>query len=239
MSQDIDNELADRGFRIAGVYTADVGSLETMYAFVGRATLQKLLRCETCLSEISIRTHHYLGLEPLKQRMSDSAGDNEVLTWMELDPYAKAMLASANGYIYVIIVVIFIALSFGLVNTLVMAIFERTREIALVHALGLSPGWIAVQILLEAGFLIIIGMLIGNSLAFASLLPMLDGVDLSIVSEGLDMFGMSSVLKPTILGTDIFMANLLVIVLGLLACLLPAWRAAQKAPASALNRGET
>lgn len=239
MSQDVDNELADRGFRITGVYSAHVASLETQYAFTGMHTLQRLLKCKDCISEISIKSHHYLGLEPLKQRIAEASGDDEVQTWMELDPYAKAMLASANGYILIFITIIFIALSFGLANTLVMAIFERSREIALVHALGLSPRYIAMQILLEALFLIVIGMLIGNALAIASLLPIRDGIDLSIVSEGLDMFGMSTVLKPTLLGSDMLMANLIIIVLGILSCLLPAWHAARRAPAAALNRGET
>lgn len=238
MTQDIDNQLADRGFRIAGVFDADTGSLETSYAFVGIDTLRAMLGCRDCVSEVSMRTHHYLGLDPLRKQLQSVSAQNEVLTWMELDPYAEAMLASANGYILVLLSVIFISLSFGLVNTLVMAIFERSREIALVHALGLSPSSIALMILLEASFLIATGMGIGNIIAYFSLLSVQDGIDLSIVSEGLDMFGMSSTLKPSILLTDIIMANLLVIILGLLACLLPAWRAARQAPAAALSRGE-
>ncbi len=239
MSQDRNNELADRGFRVTGVYQSKLQLLESQFVFVGLATLQSMLDCETCLSEISIKTTQYQELGELKQRIASAADQYEVLTWSELDPYTESMLTTMNGFIFVFILIIFIALSFGLVNTLVMAIFERSREIALLHALGLSPRFISIQILIEAAFLIVIGLLLGNGLAMATILPLRDGIDISIVGEGLDFAGISSVLKPSLLVDDILLANGTVIVLGLLACLLPAWRAAQKAPAAALNWSDT
>lgn len=239
MSQDKENILADRGFKITGVFKAKMQALEAQYIFVGLHTLQNMLNCPQCVSEISLKTTQYLLLDELKSRISHYAGNNEVMTWFELDPYTETMLDSMNGFILILIVVIFLALSFGLVNTLVMAIFERGHEIALIHALGLAPKFIAILILIESGFLILIGLGTGNALALLSLWPIQDGIDISIVGEGLDMAGMSSVLKPSLLLSDVFMANVIVIILGTLACLLPAWRVAQKAPAAALNRSET
>ncbi len=239
MTQDRHNEMADRGFRIKGVYSAKLQLLESQYAFVGLHTLQTMLDCEDCISEVSLKTTHYLNLEELKQRIVVVAGNNEVHTWSELDPYTESMLNTMDGFILLFIVIIFLALSFGLVNTLVMAIFERSREIALLHALGLSPRYISLQILLEAIFLIAIGLVVGNLLAYASLWPLRDGIDISIVGEGLDFAGISSVLRPSLQMSDVLMANCTVMILGMLACLLPAWRAAQKAPAAALNWSDT
>lgn len=239
MTQDSHNELADRGFRIRGVYSAKLKLLESQYVFVGLHTLQSMLDCENCISEISLKTTHYLELEGLKQQVMPIADGKEVHTWYELDPYTESMLNTMDGFILVFIVIIFLALSFGLVNTLVMAIFERGREIALLHALGLSPRYIALQILLEAIFLIIIGLVLGNLLAYATLWPFREGIDISIVGEGLDFAGISSVLRPSLRMFDVLMANFTVMILGMLACLLPAWRAAQKAPAAALNWSDT
>ncbi len=239
MTQDRQNELADRGFRIKGVYSAKLQLLESQYAFVGLHTLQSMLDCENCISEVSLKTTHYLNLQGLKQRIASVAGNNEVHTWSELDPYTESMLNTMDGFILLFIVIIFLALSFGLVNTLVMAIFERGREIALLHALGLSPRYISLQILLEAIFLLMIGLLVGNLLAYTSLWPFRDGIDISIVGEGLDFAGISSVLKPSLLMSDVLLANCTVIILGILACILPAWHAAQKAPAAALNWSDT
>ncbi len=239
MTQDRHNQMADRGFRIKGVYSARLQLLEKQYVFVGLATLQKLLDCQSCVSETSLKINDESRLLAIKQQLETSLPEYEIKTWYELDPYTESMLKTMDGFIFVFILIIFLALSFGLVNTLVMAIFERSREISLLHALGLSPVKIAIQIMLEAGMLILLGLLLGNLLAFLSLWPVREGIDISIVGEGLDFAGISSVLKPSLLVTDVLLANVTVALLGMLACLLPAWRAARRAPASALSWSDT
>ena len=67
------------------------------------------------------------------------------------------MLRVQDGFSLVFMVVIFLALSFGLVNTLVMAVFERVREIGLMQALGMRPGLILAQVLVESVYLLCLG----------------------------------------------------------------------------------
>ena len=67
---------------------------------------------------------------------------------------------------------------FGLVNTLVMAVFERVREIGLMQALGMRPGLITGQIMLESFYLLGLGLLVGNVLAVATLMPLATGIDI-------------------------------------------------------------
>ena len=133
------------------------------------------------------------------------------------------------------IIIIFLALSFGLVNTLVMAVFERTREIGLIQALGMRPSMIVYQILLESLLLLLIGLSIGNALAIASVLPLESGLDISAVAEGMAMMGASSVLYPNLTLADMILANVVVIILGILTSILPAWRAAKLNPVQAIN----
>ena len=96
----------------------------------------------------------------------------EVLPWNELDTYLGSMLAVMDGFVVVWIVVVFLALSFGLVNTLVMAVFERVREIGLMLALGMTPRNILSQILAESILLLVIGLAIGNLAAWATIEPL-------------------------------------------------------------------
>ena len=100
-----------------------------------------------------------------------------------------------DGFVLVWIVVIFIALSFGLVNTLVMAVFERVREIGLMLALGLKPAGILLQIVMESLILLAIGLVLGTTLAWLTILPLEDGIDISAVAQGMEMFGAASVLS--------------------------------------------
>jgi ABC-type antimicrobial peptide transport system permease subunit len=117
-----------------------------------------------------------------------------------------------------------------------MAIFERIREIGLMRALGMRPSAIVYQVLMESMILLALGLLIGNAVALASLLPLRDGIDLSMVSEGLEMAGMSSTLYPALNASDFMLASVVVILLGLVSSLLPAWRASQYRPVEAIAK---
>ena len=132
--------------------------------------------------------------------------------------------------------VIFLALSFGLVNTLVMAVFERIREIGLMLALGMRPIAILAQVIIESLLLLAIGLAFGTLLAWLTVLPFRDGMDLSIVGEGMEMFGMSNVLYPQLTLDDVLLANVVVLVLGFIASLSPAWRASRYEPMDAIRK---
>jgi len=66
--------------------------------------------------------------------------------------------------------------------------------------------------------------------------PLEGGIDISFVGEGMEMFGASSVLYPNLYMNDIVLANLVVLVLGFLASLSPAWRASRYEPVEALSK---
>ena len=237
MSQDPDNAIADRGFRIVGVYKAELESLEESIVYAGRDVLQNMLGMGTDVSEIAILGLDYSTPESLASNIrSVVSGDSEVLSWLELDPYLSTMMRVMNGFVLVWMVVIFLALSFGLVNTLMMAIFERVREIGLMRALGMRPSAIVYQILVESLLLLVLGLLAGNLIAIATIISLKDGIDISGVAEGMEMMGASSMLYPMLQWPDLLLANAVVIFLGIITSLLPAWRAAQYRPVEALSR---
>jgi ABC-type lipoprotein release transport system permease subunit len=237
MSQDPENEIADRGFRVVGLFDANVQAYEEAYVFAGKTTIQKMLRVGDQVSELFVLGDDFRDVEAEYNKTVELIdGRAEVKRWIELDAYLGTMLSVMDGFVLVWIIVIFLALSFGLVNTLVMAVFERVREIGLMLALGMRPIYILGQIIVESLLLLAIGLAIGTALAWAAVQPMKDGVDLSIVGEGMEMWGMSSVLYPELLLSDVILANVVVLVLGFLASLSPAWRAAQYEPIEAITK---
>ena len=237
MSQDPDNNIADRGFRIVGIYRAKLASLEETYIYAGRETVQKMLNLGDGISEIAITGEDYRNVAQWYPRIDHAAGqDVETLPWYEVDTYLGSMMVMMDGFVLVWIIIVFLALSFGLVNTLVMAVFERVREIGLMQALGMRPSTILYQILMESLLLLLIGLLLGNVIAVATVIPLQDGIDISVVAEGMEMMGTSSMLYPALKANDMIMANVIVIVLGLLTSILPAWRAASYDPIEALNK---
>ncbi len=237
MSQDPDNNIADRGFRIVGIYRAKLASLEETYIYAGRDTVQQMLELGDSVSEIAITGEDYRNVDRWYPVIKQAAGEGvDTLPWYEVDTYLGSMMAVMDGFVLVWIIIVFLALSFGLVNTLVMAVFERVREIGLMQALGMRPSTILYQILMESLLLLLIGLLLGNVLAVGTVISLQDGIDISVVAEGMEMMGTSSMLYPALKLNDMIMANAIVIVLGLLTSILPAWRAARYDPIEALNK---
>ena len=237
MSQDPENNVADRGFRIVGVFKASLESQEEQFVYGGRSYIQSLLKIGTQVSEIAVAGHDYRSVDDLLTIIRDaSPQDSEALPWMELESYLSSMMNMMDGFVLVWIIVIFIALSFGLINTLMMAVFERIREIGLMQALGMRPSSILYLILMESLLLLALGLLAGNILAVASILPLKEGIDLSAVAKGMEMMGAGSMLYPALKLRDLATANVVVIVLGLLTSLLPAWRASRYSPVEAITK---
>ncbi len=236
MSQDPDNNIADRGFRIVGIYQAKLASQEEKYVYTGLKTIQTLLNMGTQISEIAVTGEDYRHVDNWYPIIRSAAGDKlQTLPWYEADEYLGSMLAMMDGFILVWIIVIFLTLPFGLVNTLIMAVFERSREIGLMQALGMRPDMILYQVLMESFLLLLTGLFLGNISAVATIIPLQNGIDISGVAEGMEMMGSSSVLYPALKLNDMLLANAVVIILGLLASILPAWHAAKLNPIEALG----
>jgi len=237
MSQDPGNEIAERGFRIVGVFKAKLISYEETMLFVGKKTLQQMLHIGDQVTEVAIVGADYRQADATLKTVRDRLGPAvEVLPWYELNRYLGTMLRVMDGFVLVWTVVIFLALSFGLVNTLVMAVFERVREIGLMLALGMRPFSILAQVVIESLLLLSIGLAVGTTLAWGTIYPMQSGIDISVVAQGMEMFGSSSILYPKLTLADIVLANTVVLVLGFFASLSPAWRASRYEPIEAITK---
>ncbi|MBT8039208.1 MAG: ABC transporter permease [Gammaproteobacteria bacterium] len=237
MSQDPNNDIADRGFRVVGVYRASLPVLEETFVYAGKTRVQTMLGITAQVSEIAVGGRDYRDVDGLVAAVSAAAdSEAEVVPWMELDSYLDSMLRVMDGFVLVWMVVVFVALSFGLVNTLMMAVFERIREFGLMQALGMKPRAIMFQVLLESLMLLTLGLLIGNILAVASVLPLSGGMDLGVVAEGMEMMGAAAVLYPALKTGDVLLANAVVIILGIVTSLLPAWRASRYRPVEAIAK---
>lgn len=237
MSQDPDNEIADRGFRVVGIFDSDPDSHEEAFVFAGRSTIQNMLGIGDRVTEVVFLGDDYRDVEGLYEDVTRLAGSGVIVErWYELDRYLSAMLKIMDGFVLVWVIVVFLALSFGLVNTLVMAVFERIREIGLMLALGMRPSNILGQVIVESLLLLTIGLILGNALAWLTVEPLKDGIDISIVAEGMAMMGASSILYPELEIADVVTANVVVLFLGFLASLSPAWRASRYQPVEAITK---
>ncbi len=237
MSQDTHREIASRAFRIVGTFRAEMEATEKQYVFVNRTASQKMLKLDDGLSEIAI----LLPGKPDNPDVTDAlktalpSEKFEVHTWRELLPFQMAYLKILDGFMWIWYLVVFVAMGFGIVNTTLMAVFERMREFGLLKALGMKPWWILREVLTESFLLLITGMAIGNALGFVCIYALSgSGIDLSALAAGAEYAGMTRVIYPAIALRDIFMSNFIVLFLGILVSAYPAVKAARFTPVEAL-----
>jgi ABC-type antimicrobial peptide transport system permease subunit len=136
----------------------------------------------------------------------------------------------------VVFLLIFVAaMAFGIVNVLLMSVFERTQEFGVLMAVGMDKSKIRRLIVLESGLMGGVGALIGMVLSVGSnALLLKHGLDLSSFSDGLSAFGMDPVVFPKIGVNDYVTTFTTVILVSLLAGLYPARQILKQKPADAM-----
>jgi len=237
MSQDIDGEIASMAFRIVGIYRAEMESTEKQFVFILRETSQKMLKMNKGISEISILLTGKSDDQKLDEELRTALppAKFEVHNWRELLPFQTAYLRILDGFMYIWYLVVFVAMGFGIVNTTLMAVYERMREFGLLKALGMKPWWILREVLTESLLLLLTGMIIGNLLGILSIYALSgNGIDLSAMAAGAEYAGMTRIIYPALDVKDFLVANLVVLLLGLLVSVYPAAKAARFSPVEAL-----
>jgi ABC-type lipoprotein release transport system permease subunit len=238
MSQDMELQIASRAFRIMGVFRAEMESTEKQFVFASRSAVQKMLKLGHGISEIAILLPdgHRNQDAHEKLRAALPADRFEVHHWRDLLPFQTAYLRILDGFMWFWFLVVFVAMGFGIVNTTLMAVFERMREFGLMKALGMKPWWILREVLVESFLLLACGMIAGNLLGFLSIYALSgSGIDLSALAAGAEYAGMSRIIYPAVALKDVLVANSTVLFLGLLVSLYPAIKASRFTPVEALT----
>ncbi len=235
ITRGIDGRNRERGFRVAGTFDADGKGLERSFAFTGVGALQHTLGAEQ-FTEVSVRLVRDSNDEALLDRLRKDASNLAVDDWKTLEPQAAAMFLFADSAIYIWFLILMGALSFGLVNTLVAAVMERTREFGVLRAVGMGRSAVLVQVVIESVVTMVVGLAVGIAFGLAAVYALRDGIDLSAWSEGMELAGMRSVLVPDLRWSDVGMVATLAGALAVVASLYPAWRALSIDPLEALRR---
>jgi putative ABC transport system permease protein len=238
MSQDRNGDTASRAFRINGIFQAELKATEKQYVFVNLRAAADMLHLGNGISGVTILLAHrdqVPGATALLRKKLAGRG-LRVSSWQEILPFLVAVLRLYDGFIFIWFLVIFIAMGFGIVNTTLMAVFERTREFGLLKALGMKPAWIFRLVLTESSLLLLLSQFIGNGLGALSLTALEHrGIDLSALAQGIAYVGLPRIIYPVILARDILTANLVVFGLGLLVSFYPAIKAGRLIPVKALT----
>lgn len=234
---DVNEVQTSATFRISGVFRTNNDMFEGVSVFVPSAELRQL-------AGLKEGAYHRLICRLEDNDLTDNTvpviratfPGHEVLSWKEIQP-DMAMLADMMQQIYgVFMAIILAALAFGIVNTMLMAVLERTKELGMLAAIGMNRRKTFLMIMLESVFLSITGGVAGMMISGVVIAATAkNGINLVKYSEGMEAMGFSAHLFPTIDAPFFVMTSLLIILTGILSAIYPARKALKLNPLDALR----
>jgi ABC-type lipoprotein release transport system permease subunit len=234
---DKDNNQVGARFRIGGVYDTKNTIFEISTVFVIDSVLQKLTGYDkNSINQIIIRINDTRQTEEITDKLRKDLPDLEVMNWKELQPDLAMMTDYVQQIYGILMVIIMAALAFGIVNTMLMAVLERTKELGMLTAIGMNKRRVFSMIMLESVFLSLIGGLTGMLVAWVVvLLTARHGINFLQYAEGMEAFGYSAHVFPEINATFFFMMAALVIITGIASSVYPALKALRLNPVEAIR----
>ena len=168
-----------------------------------------------------------------------SSDDVQVQTWWEASPSTAEMMGMRDASVFIMLGIVFTVAAFGVINTMLMSVFERTREMGVLRALGLRPGKLVWLVVLESFFLAAVASVIG--LVMGGLLDwylVVHGLDFSsALPDGFSYEGimLDPVMRGEVRALGVIAPVVAVFFVSVLASLWPAWRAARLQPVTAIR----
>lgn len=237
--QTISGDITSAAFKVVGIYQTSNSTFDERNAYVIKDNLLAVIGFNTPVAhEISIALYsdkeNEQVLGSLKNKLN--AGDLSIQSWKEIMPELSLFTDIAEYMLYIFMFIIFLALSFGIINTMLMAVLDRAMEIGMLMAIGMNKGRIFRMILSETILLMLTGSLIGLFLSY--LLVMFfakHGIDLSAFSSGLSGFGFSTKVYPFLESGSYIKIVMMVVITGFFSALIPAKRALKYNPSEAIR----
>jgi ABC-type lipoprotein release transport system permease subunit len=242
LGQGRDGSIAATVVKVKGIYSSGIDEFDRYSINIPLKTFQEVYTMEGAVHEVVIIARSLSDIAEIKSTISDSLSASnpkqalKTLDWEELMPGLRQGIEMdlISGMIFYLLLILVVA--FSILNTFLMAIFERTREFGVLMAIGTTPGRLTKVLLIESMTLtmtgIIAGIIIGSAvtLYFQS-----HGFDISGASELLSQFGISGRIYPKLSVISATSGPLAVLLITFFAALYPALKVRKMQPVEAMR----
>ena len=230
-------QTRQRTMTVVGIYDVGVPSVEKTTIYISLLEAQQLFGLDGQVTEIVISLKQIGQEDGVIRAINTSAPGYEVESWVTAIPDLKQTLDMKTGVMGVFGIFMLGIAAIGILNLLMMAVFERTREIGVIGALGLKPREITVMFLLEGILIGVMGAIFGAVLGTA--------INMALGYYGIDYSSFANLTEYTALISGRIYSSLVpmkvlshaitVAVIAALAALYPAIEASRREPAEALH----
>jgi putative ABC transport system permease protein len=232
-----DGHMGSELFRVVGFFETFSSAFDKSSVYIPRSSAQKMLGLASEVSEFAMLVVDPNRLTTLAGELQEKIGDDfEVLPYREILPFLVLQIDLYDQSMVIFYVIIGIALIFGIINTMLMSVFERIKELGVLKAVGMKNGRILAMILTEAMFLGVIGTAAGFVIGYLMYIPLsTSGLNLTTFSEGLRSFGVGAIVYPVFTAGVILNALLVIPLMAVVGAVYPAIRAMRLEPVRAIR----
>ena len=229
-------DLSGRAFRVAGLFRTASTDFDENTLYLSIADAQDLFGLGDEISEIVLVAVERSQIDILRDSLVATLGDEfEAHSWEQLQPLLVVIVESFDLVAWTVYGAVFVAMAFGIANVLLMAVYERTRELGVMMALGMKRGRVVALMTAESLLVTMVGVVIGFGVSWAVLFWLQDGIDFGGYSESLRSLGAGTRIVPQLRSSDLVVPVVVALVVSLLASSWPALRAARSKPGDALR----
>lgn len=234
--QDIDGNLVQERFKVCGIFKSMSSTYDERALFIRMEDGQRLFKANGEIHEVAIWLGNQERARPLAKKLQKALPEYKVRPWQEASPelgYAdETMAMSLNIFMGIIM----LALIGSIINTMLMAVLERKRELGMILCVGMNKTKVFLMILYETVFLAAVGGPIGILAAYAIVAYYGNvGIPLSGLEQGMEAFGLGTVVYPEIDSTYLLNIAVMVIITSIIAAIIPGRRAIRLKPAEAVR----
>jgi ABC-type lipoprotein release transport system permease subunit len=230
-----EGDLMAGAFRIAGIFETSNSVWDEGNVFVRRADIAALFGAEP-IHEIGVLLDDLSDTNPIRDRLASRFPNLKVETWGEINPELGYTHDVLDQTMYIFVAIILLAMAFGIVNSMLMAVLERKHELGMLLCIGMSKWKVFSMVVLETVLVAGVGGPLGLLFARLSIGHFSKtGIDLSIVAEGLKSFGMETVVYPELATGYYLNITAMVVITAIVSAIYPARRAVKYDPAEAVR----
>lgn len=233
--QDKTQEITAAAFRVEGIFNSKSPAINEGVVYVRQADLAKLALIDQP-HEIGILLQSAQAIDSTQFQLAQLTS-NTVRSYKEVAPQFNLMEESSEMSTRIMTVIMMLALLFGIINTMLMAVLERTREIGMLRSIGMHKRKVFSMILLETIFLGMLGGPLGCLLGWVTITWLnTKGLDMSAYADALAQYGAEAIFYPAMQGSEYISLMLIVIFTAFVGALYPALKAIHLNPLEAIRK---
>ena len=236
--QDMEANIRAGAFRVSGIFHSKSPRINKDVIYVRHTDLSNLLNTtDSSFNEFAYLLKDNESLIKTKKTMEVKT-DNLVRTYREIAPEFDLIEEASAVSKQVITVIVMLALLFGIINTMLMAVLERTKEIGMLRAIGMYKRKIFLMIVLETSMISLVSAPVGLIAGFLTnvYFEKTGGMDLSQYAGALEQYGGDAIFYPEIAQSTYFFLMLVVIMTALMGAIYPAIKAVNLKPLEAIKK---